>query len=111
MSRRLFSAAETKRSSLQAILSTLQAAKPSNGGSLRLKFARWCRECATRTLRIVSDCFGDLDDFDITSHVRARGHDGVMHVCSEEIHFDFRTGLRSVAGSRRASDDLIRSNS
>lgn len=79
---------------LQAILSTLQAAKPSNGGSLATQIRSMVPRMRRRGLFVLfSDCFGDLDELSTSLRiVRARGHDVVvMHVLApEEIHFDFR---------------------
>ncbi len=79
---------------LQAILSTLSAAKPSNGGSLATQIRAMVPRMRRRGLFVLfSDCFGDLDELSTSLRiVRARGHDVVvMHVLApEEIHFVFR---------------------
>ena len=79
---------------LQAILSTLSAAKPSSGGSLATQIRAIVPRMRRRGLFVLfSDCFGDLDELSTSLRiVRARGHDVVvMHVLApEEIHFDFR---------------------
>lgn len=79
---------------LQAILSTLSAAKPSSGGSLATQIRAMVPRMRRRGLFVLfSDCFGDLDELSTSLRiVRARGHDVVvMHVLApEEIHFDFR---------------------
>mgnify|MGYP002622905313 FL=1 len=79
---------------LQALLSVLQAAQPSEGGNLGLQI----RTCIPRLRRrglfvLFSDCFCDLEELGKALRiVRARGHDVVvMHVMApEEVHFDFR---------------------
>ena len=79
---------------LQAILSILQSAKPSNGGSLAAQIRAMVPRMRRRGLFVLfSDCFCDLDELSTSLRiVRARGHDVVvMHVLApEEIHFDFR---------------------
>ena len=79
---------------LQAILSTLSAAKPSSGGSVATQIRAMVPRMRRRGLFVLfSDCFGDLDELSTSLRiVRARGHDVVvMHVLApEEIHFDFR---------------------
>jgi len=79
---------------LQAILSTLSAAKPSHGGSLATQIRAMVPRMRRRGLFVLlSDCFGNLDELSTSLRiVRARGHDVVvMHVLApEEIHFDFR---------------------
>lgn len=79
---------------LQAILSTLSAAKPSSGGSLATQIRAMVPRMRRRGLFVLfSDCFGDLDELSTSLRiVRARGHDVVvMHVLApEEIHFSFR---------------------
>lgn len=79
---------------LQAILSTLQSAKPSDGGSLGVQIRASIPRMRRRGLFVLfSDCFGDLAELAAALRVvRARGHDVVvMHVLApEEIHFDFR---------------------
>lgn len=79
---------------LQAILSTLSAAKPSSGGSLATQIRAMVPRMRRRGLFVLfSDCFGDLDELSTSLRiVRARGHDVVvMHVLApEEIHFEFR---------------------
>ena len=79
---------------LQAILSMLQSAKPSHGGSLATQIRAMVPRMRRRGLFVLfSDCFGDLDELSTSLRiVRARGHDVVvMHVLApEEIHFDFR---------------------
>ena len=79
---------------LQAILSTLSAAKPSNGGSLATQIRGMVPRMRRRGLFVLfSDCFGDLDDLSTSLRiVRARGHDVVVMqvLAPEEIHFDFR---------------------
>ena len=79
---------------LQAILSTLSAAKPSSGGSLATQIRAMVPRMRRRGLFVLfSDCFGNLDELSTSLRiVRARGHDVVvMHVLApEEIHFDFR---------------------
>lgn len=97
---------------LQAILSTLQAAKPSNGGSLAAQIRAMVPRMRRRGLFVLfSDCFGDLDELSTSLRiVRAHGHDVVvMHVLApEEIHFDFRhwSSFQSleVAGHRMSLD-------
>ena len=97
---------------LQAILSTLQAAKPSNGGSLAAQIRAMVPRMRRRGLFVLfSDCFCDLDELSTSLRiVRARGHDVVvMHVLApEEIHFDFRhwSSFQSleVAGHRVSLD-------
>ncbi len=97
---------------LQAILSTLLAAKPSNGGSLATLIRAMVPRMRRRGLFVLfSDCFGDLDELSTSLRiVRARGHDViVMHVMApEEIHFDFRhwSSFQSleVAGHRMSLD-------
>lgn len=79
---------------LQAILSTLQSAQPSRGGSLATQIRAMVPRMRRRGLFVLfSDCFGDLDELSTSLRiVKARGHDVVvMHVLApEEIHFDFR---------------------
>lgn len=97
---------------LQAILSILQAAKPSNGGSLAAQIRAMVPRMRRRGLFVLfSDCFCDLDELSTSLRiVRARGHDVVvMHVLApEEIHFDFRhwSSFQSleVAGHRVSLD-------
>ncbi len=97
---------------LQAILSTLQAAKPSHGGSLAAQIRAMVPRMRRRGLFVLfSDCFCDLDELSTSLRiVRARGHDVVvMHVLApEEIHFDFRhwSSFQSleVAGHRVSLD-------
>lgn len=97
---------------LQTILATLQAAKPSNGGSLAAQIRAMVPRMRRRGLFVLfSDCFGDLDELSTSLRiVRARGHDVVvMHVLApEEIHFDFRhwSSFQSleVAGHRMSLD-------
>ena len=97
---------------LQAILSTLLAAKPSHGGSLATLIRAMVPRMRRRGLFVLfSDCFGDLDELSTSLRiVRARGHDViVMHVMApEEIHFDFRhwSSFQSleVAGHRMSLD-------
>ncbi len=79
---------------LQALLSALQMAEASHGGSLGSQI----RACIPRMRRrgmfiLFSDCLGDLDDLGKALRIaRARGHDVVvMHVLApEEVHFSFR---------------------
>ncbi|APZ92960.1 DUF58 domain-containing protein [Fuerstiella marisgermanici] len=79
---------------LRAILSILQAATASEGGSLGVQIRAIIPRMRRRGLFVLfSDCFGDLDDLATALRVvKARGHDVVvMHVLApEEIHFDFR---------------------
>lgn len=79
---------------LKAILSTLLAAQPAEGGSMALQIRSMVPRMQRRGLFVLfSDCFGDLDELATSLRVvRARGHDViVMHVLApEEIHFDFR---------------------
>ena len=79
---------------LQAVLSTLQAAKPSAAGSLGLQIRAGIPRMRRRGLFVLfSDCFGDLEELRTALRiVRGRGHDiVVMHVLApEEIRFDFR---------------------
>ncbi len=97
---------------LQAILSTLQAAKPSNGGSLAAQIRAMVPRMRRRGLFVLfSDCFCDLDELSTSLRiVRARGHDVVvMHALApEEIQFDFRhwSSFQSleVAGHRVSLD-------
>ena len=97
---------------LKAILSTLLAAKPSNGGSLATQIRAMVPRMRRRGLFVLfSDCFGDLDELSTSLRiVRARGHDViVMHVLApEEINFDFRrwSSFQSleVAGHRVSLD-------
>ncbi|MBC7967631.1 MAG: DUF58 domain-containing protein [Fuerstia sp.] len=97
---------------LQAILSILQSAKPSNGGSLAAQIRAMVPRMRRRGLFVLfSDCFCDLDELSTSLRiVRARGHDVVvMHVLApEEIHFDFRhwSSFQSleVAGHRMSLD-------
>ncbi len=97
---------------LQAILSTLQTAKPSSGGSLSMQIRSMVPRMRRRGLFVLfSDCFGDLDELSTALRiVRARGHDVVvMHVLApEEIHFNFRhwSSFQSleVAGQRMNLD-------
>lgn len=97
---------------LQAILSILQQAKPSNGGSLAAQIRAMVPRMRRRGLFVLfSDCFCDLDELSTSLRiVRARGHDVVvMHVLApEEIHFEFRhwSSFQSleVAGHRMSLD-------
>lgn len=79
---------------LQAILSALQSAQASEGGSLGTLVRAAIPRMRRRGMFILfSDCFGDLDDLaQALRIVRARGHDVVlMHVLApEEVHFNFR---------------------
>ncbi len=97
---------------LKAILATLLAAKPSNGGSLGTQIRAMVPRMRRRGLFVLfSDCFGDLDELSTSLRiVRARGHDViVMHILApEEVHFDFRrwSSFQSleVAGHRVSLD-------
>jgi uncharacterized protein (DUF58 family) len=79
---------------LQAILSILQSAQPSHGGSLALQIRAMVPRMRRRGLFVLfSDCFGDLDELATSLRiVRARGHDVVVMqvLAPEEVHFDFR---------------------
>lgn len=93
---------------LQAVLSALQSAEASEGGSLGAQI----RACVPRLRRrglfvLFSDCFSDIEELGKALRiVRARGHDVVVMqvLAPEEIHFDFRrfSSFRSleVAGQR-----------